>query len=662
MTASRKHDAGGRVVSLNTIGSFMKKYYTASVMALYLALAGYGCSTHQWKPEDMDSRRRPFVEAELLPGYSLCGFRSQCNFELHYFEGQKPTKVTPQTKYILYIPGGPGDIVDRQYPIPDRIRINEQYVYFDVRGTGYSVIPESNDYDQFLRAKYVVEDIEILRQEIAKKRYDECRYGETPLENNNCKDIKTAWDAIYAHSWGTIVAQMYAQKYGKTHVDKLILSAPVSRAHMDTEEARRTMIVKNLMDIYQTYSSVGCPWRENLSASIAEKMIKGDPAIETFCFLTKDELDLIGNELTSLLYNIARYYGSHAFVNRFYNKLIKDDEFKYGDYPAEFFTALTQLESLGGGELHEYRFQQEVRQKKIDAAFFLGYYLMLKHRPPLTDSKGKKILFDCWETTPFIQSIRNWHEKYKQPGADGIEIRTCSRIERAEEALRDPPSNGGSFRANTVFGVYDGITRWIFRLLEDQGRTENGCFKGKDLRDIANGHFFRDKKLIREIAKTIGVSNGNEEICPWDVAKYHHQVDTLILAGRADPVTAGGQAMYFYENGLAPRKRVLIDFPGAGHEMSLQVKVPSKKEKTEENPSEDEIAARIRDNLRDNFGGLLLDFLKNTSGISEFIVSDKVKKRLSELGARCKADPLPTYLESPNEPPCKPKLDDDSRQ
>ena len=469
---------------------------------------------------------------------------------------------------------------------------------------------------------------------------------------------------------------MYAQQYGKTHVDKLILSAPVSRSHVDTEEARRTMIVQNLMDIYQNHSNVGCPWREKLSdknrpSSITEATTKGDPAIETFCFLTEDNLNHIKNELTSLLNRIARDYGSTAFVGRFYNKLIKDDGFQYRDYPAEFFTALRQLESLGGGErveylnggeLVEYRFQQEVRQKKIDAAFFLGYYLMLETRPALTDSKGKEIAFDCWEPSPFLQSIRKWHEKYPQPGdgiVNGIVRRTCDRIKKAEKALSDPPSNGGSFRANAVFGVYDGITRWIFRLLEDQGRTKNGCFKGKDLRDVARGHLFRDKEVIQEVAKTIGVSNDDEEICPWDAAKYRHNVDTLILTGRADPVTAGGQAMYFYENGLSPTKRVLIDFPGAGHEMSLQVKVPFEKEESEKNPSEDEIAARISN----NFGGLLLDFLRNTSGISEFIVSDKVKGRLSALGARCKADPLPTYLESPKvEPPCKPKLDDDSRQ
>ena len=305
----------------------MKKYYTPSVMALYLALAVCGCSTHEWKPEDMDSRRRPFIEAELLPGSSLCGFRvSRCTFELHYFEGPKP-RATDRTKLILYIPGGPGDIVDRQNPTLNGMDVSAQYVYFDVRGTGYSVIPESNAYDQFLRAKYVVEDIETLRQEIAKKIYNECRYGETPMENNHCKEGITPWDAIYAHSWGTIVAQMYAKTYGKTHVSKLILSAPVSRAHANTEEARRKMIVKNLMDIYEKHSTAGCPWPEvSFQPFIPGAVAKGpDRDIETFCFLTKDELDHIEKELTSLLYDIARDYGSVAFVSRFYNKLIQND-------------------------------------------------------------------------------------------------------------------------------------------------------------------------------------------------------------------------------------------------------------------------------------------------------------------------------------------------
>ena len=638
----------------------MKKYCIASVTALYLAFAGYGCSTYEWKSEDMDSRRKPFVETELMPGSPLCGFRlSRCKFELHYFEGQKP-EVADRTKYILYIPGGPGDIVDRKNPTLHGMVLG-QSVFFDVRGTGYSVIPESNAYDQFLRAKHVVEDIETLRQEMAKKIRNECADGETPMENS-CKEGKRPWDAIYAHSWGTIVAQMYAAKYGKKHVTRLILSAPVSRAQANTEEARRTMIVKNLMDIYQKHSTLGCPWPEGLTgknkkkgrSTIVNAAGQGsDPAIETFCFLTKDELHHIKNELTSLLNDIEGGYGSIAFVSRFYNKLIKDDaEFsqKY-KYPAEFFTALRQLESLGGGEQVGYRFPQEFREKKIDAAFFLGYYLMFKIKPDLTDANGHKVRFVCTTKNPFLRSIANW------PDSEKIKDRICDRIDDAEWALQNETPNDGSPRASAVFGVYDGIARWIFRVLEDQGRTKNGCFSGKDLRDVASGNLLPDKKVIQEVAKTIGISSDNEEICPWDAAKYYHEVPTLILTGRADPVTAGGQAMYFYENGLARGKRVLIDFPGAGHQMSPQIKVPFNKDEPEKEPSENEIAVATLDRL----GSVVKLFL--TSGISEFVASATLKGYLDELGAQCKADPLPTSPGSPEpEPPCNSRVYDDGRQ
>ena len=51
------------------------------------------------------------------------------------------------------------------------------------------------------------------------------------------------WDTIYAHSWGTVIAQRYAAKYGGPNepapkVKSLILSAPVDRHRADTHLAR----------------------------------------------------------------------------------------------------------------------------------------------------------------------------------------------------------------------------------------------------------------------------------------------------------------------------------------------------------------------------------------------------------------------------------------
>jgi hypothetical protein len=49
-------------------------------------------------------------------------------------------------------------------------------------------------------------------------------------------------------------------------------------------------------------------------------------------------------------------------------------------------------------------------------------------------------------------------------------------------------------------------------------------------------------------------------------------VDTLILKGGADVVTAGEQAEYLFEKALEPGHRAFIEFPGVGHVMNHQLK------------------------------------------------------------------------------------------
>ena len=98
-------------------------------------------------------------------------------------------------------------------------------VYFDVRGTGFSVIPESNDYDQFLRADYVVEDIETLRKRLT----GECATWDVPDWKLQRREL-LPWDAIYAHSWGTIVAQKYAAKYPNMVRKLILVGASVARS------------------------------------------------------------------------------------------------------------------------------------------------------------------------------------------------------------------------------------------------------------------------------------------------------------------------------------------------------------------------------------------------------------------------------------------------
>jgi hypothetical protein len=155
----------------------------------------------------------------------------------------------------------------------------------------------------------------------------------------------------------------------------------------------------------------------------------------------------------------------------------------------------------------------------------------------------------------------------------------CIRINNAQRALDGDASTDGSLRASSVFGVFDGITRWVFRLMEEERRTDpDGCFKVQDFHDAARENLFGSKLLggkptVQEVIKRIGTAglSRDEKICPWDPATKKHTVPTLILSGGSDPVTAGGQAEYFYLNGLEPGKRAFVEFAGVGHEMSPQV-------------------------------------------------------------------------------------------
>ena len=632
----------------------MRGYLKLFNIVLFLSFAAVGCSTRErkldeaqqnaWSHAEMSSRRSSYIEAELKPGSPFCGLGfALCTFDLHYFEGPPAAIKGDTTKYILYIPGGPGDIVDRSKPMLDIFDLGAKYIYFDVRGTGYSLIPQPNEYDEFLRAKYVVEDIEALRRKI----FNECAEGEVPVEHGCEKKTATPWDAIYAHSWGTIVAQMYAAKYGKKHVTKLILSAPVSRASADTD--RRTMLVKNLLDIYKKHSNTGCPWDDVATDVSATKDMqdfrKSDRTVETFCFLGEQELSYIEKELRALLNHLERDYGSIAFVGRFYEKLIKEARFRSNyRYPPEFFRALKWLERYGAGEEPGFRFEQSIRKKKMDAAFFIGYYLMMQEKPSPIDADGKKKEFFCKPESPFLRSVDKW------PGVPvpaflfdpsvpvgtmtfaDRKLKFCERIDLAEQDLDEEMPDDVSVRASVVFGVYDGLTRWIFRLLEDQDRTKHGCFTGQDLKDVRNGVLFPEKKSIIDITNKLGIL-ASAEICPWDPNDHRHGVETLILTGDADPVTAGGQALDFYRRGLTG-KRALIEFHGVGHNLvSPQLKTSS------ENVDEKALNA----NIARRFVTVLSGFLNLK--IDEFVTHADVKNSVNSLCGRMifgEVEELPT--------------------
>ena len=202
----------------------------------------------------------------------------------------------------------------------------------------------------------------------------------------------------------------------------------------------------------------------------------------------------------------------------------------------------------------------------------------------------------------------------------------CLRINSGYEALGFPSPGDQSKRARSVFGVYDGLTRWIFEMLDQKQRLDkDGCFSGKELQEIATGDIQTNPTMQNE-AKKIGVQR-NERICPWDPAspelKPTHNKDTLVLKGKSDPVIAGCQAEYFFKEGLKPGKRVLIEFPGAGHSMRLQLKVPESEEEVTQSQIEDELAYIV--------------YLFLNRPLDEFVKN--INSDLTEIGARLVTEP-----------------------
>jgi len=626
------------------------RVYDSKIAAaiVFMCLALSGCGSYSWSPKETSSQRGLNVPAQLRGTSTLCGLNfSLCTFDLNYFYGtdwvewsDARSNKLPGTqgivnsaqekpKYILYITGGPGDIVDRSNLPLEYWRANR--VYFDVRGTGLSMIPDSNAYDKFLRAEYVADDIETLRQQIFRNSENECMDGEFPLANE-CRLGQTPWDAIYAHSWGTVVAQIYAWKYPKG-VDKLILSSPVSRAVGDTAAARQAMIVDNLMKIYEAYTTVDCSWPsdEDIIKQMGGAYGGGRrfPLTNNFCFLGKDQKDLIKKRLRWLLYQIEREYGSTTVVSRVYREILKSPDGKFRRqyrYPLEFFRALRQFEWFGSGEDEGFRFDPFVKEQQIDAALFVGYYLLLRNKPilPATADEPPPL---CVTDAPFLETIPMRNE------IDLLRRAFCFRIDAARADLTYNVKDS-SFRAWTVFGIYDGIARWISELLEREGRTDNdGCFKDSDLRQVANGTLLPDRPFFQTILKKLGPSS-EDKICPWSPARYRHNKQTLILSGDADPVTAGKQAMDFYENGLTPGKRAIIIFPRTGHEMQPQMRFKSN-DGDKKGASDDTIRGNISGGLNELVGA----FTDLTVG--QFIEDEDVKNAVEGFGAKmlpCKAE------------------------
>jgi hypothetical protein len=177
--------------------------------------------------------------------------------------------------------------------------------------------------------------------------------------------------------------------------------------------------------------------------------------------------------------------------------------------------------------------------------------------------------------------------------------------------------------------------------------------------------------VIREQAWKLGTS-ANDRICPWDPARVdesgkckdcqrrENSVNTLILKGGADAITAGGQAEYLFEKALAPGHRALIEFPGVGHVMNHQLK-ENLMESDKSNKAISDFKKIIESNfvvylslieqvetlqdavkhrtqrVMNNRWDLILAFVKSAE-ISDFVQNTKARDAIKNLGGCLRTD------------------------
>ena len=477
-----------------------------------------------WLKQDTD--KLPIVD---VSSDNPSGKKLTCKFSLYYsfIKASDPNNQTP--KNILFIPGGPGTIVEledvdpedldfakrgRQLNALELLETRHNVAYLHVRGSGLSQIPQPNKFDRFLRADYVVEDIERLRLHL--------------LGND------TPWDAIWGESHGALIAQRYAYKYGMDKVKKLILLGTPSRSD-ETHDLRREMTVSNLEAILGYYPNNTSERSINGNAENDDSATRAIRATNDFSFLTDQMIKDIGKKLDTMLKKLEEEFGSVNFVIENYHDLQLE-------YPLVFFKALKNLSFDGApAPVKGLEFEDKTMLKQVDIAILIANYLMLPSKTP----GGRTAVSGETLAPVFVSRLdRDRIKAYK------------TRLKDAHKRIADDKSSK-SQRALWVFGVYDGISRWILKFMKDKV-DKDGFFRTEDIAPALT-------PATRYFAEKIGKVPG-EPIYPWNPGYYKHSVPTLILKGGADAVIAGKQAEGFFKDGLSnKRDSVLMEIPGMGH-------------------------------------------------------------------------------------------------
>jgi pimeloyl-ACP methyl ester carboxylesterase len=447
------------------------------------------------------------VEERLVEQYVDSEKKDGPTFYLYYFSkdftfllgDRGNNKPNIEDRTVLFMSGGPGEI-NRPGSSNFGDLAGYRIVYFHLRGAGFSQLPRSNYFDRFLRTRYAVGDIEKIRQDLLKDK---------------------PWAAIVAHSYGTVLAQQYASKYGTEKVRKLVLSAPLSR-HKPTSE---TVQFRSLRRIYEAKYFV--PLRESIPRAI----------------------DIVVPKAEDVFKRAEEEFGSVNFLAEVYDNSLKQPEERLKfearlrdkklDYTLAFFKALRRLRLIGW--LPHDEDLAKGSSENVDtvqqlAGLLIAMEILQKESYDITQLK--KWLADLLRNPSTSQQAKE------------LETQLADAAEYFKAGLTNTQ------RVFFVVSIYDGLNeRFLQKVLDEKADVKSAI---QALGGKQNG-------LNKSLCK---IAVENEAIKRWDPKEFMHNVPTLILDGDADPVTESGRAEYVFKEALSG-DRALICFPGIGHSMSL---------------------------------------------------------------------------------------------
>lgn len=552
----------------------MKLIWTKLPVALLCCFALNSCGTAtSWHTLDEtykwgSSERAGLPRQRLLPQFLDSKSKQGESFYQYYFI-QEPSQSKDSNyddKTILFCAGGPGRNPMLEMEKDDNFLAGlpgYRVVYFHIRGSGFSQIPESNKYDHYLKSRYVVEDMEFIRQKILGDK---------------------RWAAVVGYSYGTVLAQQYAYEH-PAKLNKLILAAPMSRHQFSAAASankREEMQPEMLEQMRVRETQLRHEMREKDMESLKEILARDD--FNVLQMLIDDRsvslVDFVPRVVRTVLEDVDVVAGSLPLLNDAYAELQKDydrldpkgkrEQYKnLFEYSAAFFRALRKIRDIGwvpGSDTKTTSNQDRIATIVLNEVLqhTKGISLAEKLKTKLELAKYEKHLCDLRLDFKTDQEIK------KMAASAGVILvplnKETNRLKTYIPYICEGPriladvDNEGSGRVFDVMSFYDGLNTDV--LIDIRPNDEPG---GSNL----ISRISRRKPLLGRRLTRIGRSL-YEEPKAWNPAEFKHGIPTLIIKGGADPVPVGGAADYIYDSGLMTQEKLLLEFPGIGHYLNLQ--------------------------------------------------------------------------------------------